>query len=181
MKLPKNEYELQSDFHKWYATSHPSTISSATPYVNMKHGTATKTKRKGYLKGFPDYLIEDPRFKIRKNKKYIKLCFCSGIRIEFKTPKGNGIISKYQKNVLKVLNNRGYISVVINDLDTAKSLVQNYEKDWIPYYNSDLKINIEKKKFIIPLNLNKCKIASRIEKKKKNPNKTIYYNSKFDK
>jgi len=148
---PEDEYELQSAYHKWYATKFPSTTSCGTPYCNMARRTATKVKMKGYLPGYPDYVELDPRVIILRKKNKIKIRFYPGKVIEFKSPNGKGRVSKNQKNVLSNLENRGFlVSKGTNNLEDAINTTKNYKKKSIPVFKGWITINLKDGNVLFP-------------------------------
>jgi prophage antirepressor-like protein len=73
--------------------------------------------KKGYLKGTPDLIINN------LHKKY------RGFAIEFKTPKGNGVISESQEKMLKQYKLNGYKILVSNDYDEIVQELIEYFRD----------------------------------------------------
>jgi prophage antirepressor-like protein len=73
--------------------------------------------KKGYLKGTPDLIINN------LHKIY------SGFAIEFKTPKGNGVISESQEKMLKQYKLNGYKVLVSNDYDEIVRELIEYFRD----------------------------------------------------
>ena len=64
-----------------------------------------ESHRKGYLRGFPDLIINN------LHKHYTGFC------IEFKSPKGNGVLSTDQSIMLRQYQNNGFKTLVSNDHD----------------------------------------------------------------
>jgi prophage antirepressor-like protein len=73
--------------------------------------------KKGYLKGSPDLIINN------YHKKY------RGFAIEFKTPKGNGILSESQKKMLRQYKLNDYKVLVSNDYDEIVQELIEYFRD----------------------------------------------------
>lgn len=73
---------------------------------------AIKMKATGYKAGFPDLFIYEPR-----------LCY-NGLAIELKV-KGN-YASPKQKEVLHLLNNKGYRTEICTGLDHAIEVIDEY-------------------------------------------------------
>jgi hypothetical protein len=73
--------------------------------------------KKGYLKGSPDLIINN------YHKKY------RGFAIEFKTPKGNGVLSESQKKMLKQYELNDYKVLVSNDYDEIVQELIEYFRD----------------------------------------------------
>ena len=61
--------------------------------------------KKGYLRGSPDLIINN------LHKRYF------GFAIEFKSPKGNGVLSPDQSMILLQYQNNGFKTLVSNDYD----------------------------------------------------------------
>lgn len=76
---------------------------------------AIKMKRTGYVSGFPDLFIYEPR------NGY------SGLAIEMKKEKG-GVVSDNQKQWISDLNERGYVAYVCKGFIDAKKVIDNYFK-----------------------------------------------------
>ena len=73
--------------------------------------------KKGYLRGSPDLVINN------LNKHYTGFC------IEFKSPKGNGILSPNQSMMLRQYQNNGFKTVVSNDYDQIIEQIIEYFRD----------------------------------------------------
>ena len=73
--------------------------------------------KKGYLRGSPDLIINN------LHKHYT--CFC----IEFKSPKGNGILSPDQSMILLEYQNNGFKILVSNDYDHIIEQIIEYFRD----------------------------------------------------
>jgi hypothetical protein len=73
--------------------------------------------KKGYLKGTPDLIINN------LHKKY------GGFAIEFKTPKGNGVLSESQEKMLRQYKLNGYKTLVSNDYDEIVQELIEYFRD----------------------------------------------------
>ena len=73
--------------------------------------------KKGYIRGSPDLII------INLHKRY------SGFCIEFKSPKGNGILSPDQSMMLRQYQNNGFKTLVSNDYDQIIEQVIDYFRD----------------------------------------------------
>ena len=70
--------------------------------------------RKGYLRGVPDLTIHN------LNKHYTGFC------IEFKTPKGNGVLSSDQTIMLRKYQHNGFKTLVSNDYDLIIEQIIDY-------------------------------------------------------
>jgi hypothetical protein len=73
---------------------------------------AVKMKKTGYVKGFPDIFIYEPR------KEW------HGLAIEMKTAKG--VVSQSQKEWRKNLDQRNYMAFVCRSFDEAKIVIDEY-------------------------------------------------------
>ena len=73
--------------------------------------------KKGYLRGSPDLVINN------LHKRY------SGFAIEFKGPKGNGVLSHDQSMILLQYQNNGFKTLVSNDYDHIIEQVIEYFRD----------------------------------------------------
>ena len=73
--------------------------------------------KKGYLRGSPDLIINN------LYKHYTGFC------IEFKSPKGNGVLSPYQSMMLRQYQNNGFKTLVSNDYDLIIEQIIEYFRD----------------------------------------------------
>ena len=73
--------------------------------------------KKGYLRGSPDLIINS------LHKHYTGFC------IEFKSPKGNGVLSPDQSMILRQYQNNGFKTLVSNDYDHIIEQVIEYFRD----------------------------------------------------
>ena len=73
--------------------------------------------KKGYLRGSPDLIINN------LHKHYTGFC------IEFKSPKGNGVLSPHQSMILLQYQNNGFKTLVSNDYDHIIEQVIEYFRD----------------------------------------------------
>ena len=73
--------------------------------------------KKGYLRGSPDLIINN------LHKHYI------GFAIEFKSPKGNGVLSPDQSMMLRQYQNNGFKTLVSNDYDHIIEQIFEYFRD----------------------------------------------------
>jgi hypothetical protein len=73
---------------------------------------AVKMKKTGYVKGFPDLFIYEPKGQWH------------GLAIEMKAAKG--IVSQSQKEWWANLNNRNYMAFVCKGFDEAKKVIDDY-------------------------------------------------------
>ena len=73
--------------------------------------------KKGYIRGSPDLIINN------LNKHYTGFC------IEFKSPKGNGVLSPDQSMILLRYQNNGFKILVSNDYDQIIEQIIEYFRD----------------------------------------------------
>ena len=73
--------------------------------------------KKGYLRGSPDLIINN------LHKHYTGFC------IEFKSPKGNGILSPDQSMMLRQYQNNGFKTLISNDYDQIIEQIIEYFRD----------------------------------------------------
>ena len=73
--------------------------------------------KKGYLRGSPDLIINN------LHKHYTGFC------IEFKSPKGNGVLSPDQSMILLQYRNNGFKTLVSNDYDQIIEQIIEYFRD----------------------------------------------------
>ena len=73
--------------------------------------------KKGYLRGSPDLIINN------LHKHYTGFC------IEFKSPKGNGVLSPDQSMILQQYQNNGFKILVSNDYDQITEQIIEYFRD----------------------------------------------------
>ena len=73
--------------------------------------------KKGYLRGSPDLIINN------LHKHYTGFC------IEFKNPKGNGVLSPDQSMMLRQHQNNGFKTLVSNDYDQIIEQIIEYFRD----------------------------------------------------
>lgn len=112
-------------------------------------------------------IIPDPRIEVIKSKDgFIKIIIIPGLFIEFKTPKGTGIVSPEQENVLTMLKERGYKTFVVNNLSDAKRIIYEYEKKK-ELYNGTIEIHPKDYKILLPKLENPTRMIHGIRKKKK--------------
>ena len=73
--------------------------------------------KKGYLRCFPDLIINN------LHKHYTGFC------IEFKSPKGNGVLSPDQSMILLQYQNNGFKTLVSNEYDHIIEQIIEYFRD----------------------------------------------------
>ena len=114
--------ESETDLHvkvvSFIKRRFPNSIFTATLGENQD----TSKKRiesynKGYLRGSPDLIINN------LHKHYTGFC------IEFKSPKGNGVLSPDQSMMLRQYQNNGFKTLVSNDYDHIIEQIIEYFRD----------------------------------------------------
>ena len=75
--------------------------------------------KKGYLRGSPDLIINN------LHKHYTGFC------IEFKNPKGNGVLSSDQSMILLQYQNNGFKILVSNDYDQIIEQIIEYFREML--------------------------------------------------
>jgi hypothetical protein len=107
------EHTLQKSLVQYMKLSYPKILFCASAGgMRTSMTQAVKMKSSGYVKGFPDMFIYEPK------QKY------NGLAIELKV-KGN-YPSTHQKKWIADLNARGYKAVVCTGLDEAVTELNNY-------------------------------------------------------
>ena len=101
-----NEMDLHVKVVSFLKKRYPHSLFTVT--LGENQDTAHKridSFKKGYLRGFPDLIINN------LHKYYMGFC------IEFKSPKGNGVLSPDQSMILLQYQNNGFKTLVSNDYD----------------------------------------------------------------
>ena len=97
---------------------YPNSISTATLVENQDTGKKRiVSHQKGYLRGSPDLIISN------LHKHY------TGFAIEFKNPKGIGVLSYDQSKMLVQYKNNGFKTLVSNDYDHIIEQLIEYFRD----------------------------------------------------
>ena len=110
----KNEEALiQEAVINYLVAQYPKALYCASAGgVRTSMKQAVKMKRTGYVKGFPDLFIYEPK------KEW------HGLAIEMKTAKG--VMSAHQKEWQNELMKRGYIAVTCKSFDQAQIIIDEY-------------------------------------------------------
>ena len=120
-KIPL-EYDEQKEVISWFDSTYRQykALLFAIPNgsflagdARMRTIQASKLKRAGQRNGVPDLMLPIPSHDYH------------GLFIEMKRIKG-GVISMEQKRWIESLNNNGYLAVVCNGADEAKTLINQY-------------------------------------------------------
>ena len=114
----KNEMDLHVKVVSFLKKRYPHSLFTVT--LGENQDTAHKridSFKKGYLHGSPDLIINN------LHKHYTGFC------IEFKSPKGNGILSPDQSMMLLQYQNNGFKTLVSNDYDHIIEQVIEYFRD----------------------------------------------------
>jgi hypothetical protein len=108
---------------------HPNTlIIAGLGEFQRTHELRIEGWKKGYTAGQPDIIIADP-----SNG-------CTGFAIEFKTPRGTGVVSPKQFSVLYRLRECGYRTLVSNDYTEIILEIHKYfQEDTSKVYKNEIK------------------------------------------
>ena len=102
----ENETDLHVKVVSFLKKRYPHTLFTVT--LGENQDTVHKridSFKKGYLRGSPDLIINN-----------LHKCY-SGFAIEFKSPKGNGVLSPDQSMILLQYQNNGFKTLGSNDYD----------------------------------------------------------------
>ena len=114
----ENETDLHTEVVSFLKKRYPYSIFTATLGENQDTGKKRiESHKKGYLRGSPDLIINN------LHKHY------TGFAIEFKNPKGNGVLSYDQSNMLWQYQNNGFKTLVSNDYDYIIEQLIEYFRD----------------------------------------------------
>ena len=114
----ENETDLHVKVVSFLKKRYPHSLFTVT--LGENQDTAFKridSFKKGYLRGSPDLIINN------LHKHYTGFC------IEFKSPKGNGILSPDQSMILLQYKNNGFKTLVSNDYDQIIEQIIEYFRD----------------------------------------------------
>ena len=114
----ENETDLHIKVVSFLKKRYPHSLFTVT--LGENQDTAFKridSFKKGYLRGSPDLIINN------LHKHYTGFC------IEFKSPKGNGILSPDQSMILQQYQNNGFKILVSNDYDQIIEQIIEYFRD----------------------------------------------------
>ena len=114
----ENEMDLHIKVVSFLKKRYPHSLFTVT--LGENQDTAFKridSFKKGYLRGSPDLIINN------LHKHYTGFC------IEFKSPKGNGVLSPDQSMMLQQYQNNGFKTLVSNDYDQIIEQVIEYFRD----------------------------------------------------
>jgi hypothetical protein len=111
---PESEANQQELVIKYLRLAYPNLLYCASAGgMRTSYLQAIKMKRTGYVKGFPDLFIYEPR------NEY------NGLAIEMKKEKG-GVASPEQKRWQEQLRNRGYASYICKGSEEAIKVIDEY-------------------------------------------------------
>jgi hypothetical protein len=111
---PESESNQQEIVIKYLRLAYPDVLYCASAGgMRTSYLQAIKMKRTGYVKGFPDLFIYEPR------NEY------NGLAIEMKKEKG-GVASPEQKRWQEQLRNRGYASYICKGSEEAIKQIDEY-------------------------------------------------------
>ena len=114
----ENETDLHVKVISFLKKRYPHSLFTVT--LGKNQNTSIKrieSYRKGYLHGSPDLIINN------LHKHY------TGFGIEFKSSKGNGILSPNQSMMLRQYENNGFKTLVSNDCDHIIEQLIEYFRD----------------------------------------------------
>ena len=114
----ENEKDLHVKVVYFLKKRYPHSLFTVT--LGENQDTAFKridSFKKGYLRGSPDIIINN------LHKHYTGFC------IEFKSPKGNGVLSPDQSMILQQYRNNGFKILVSNDYDQIIEQIIEYFRD----------------------------------------------------
>ena len=114
----ENEMDLHVKVVSFLKKRYPHSLFTVT--LGENQDTAHKridSFKKGYLHGSPDLIINN------LHKHYTGFC------IEFKSPKGNGVLSPDQSMMLRQYQNNGFKTLVSNDYDQIIEQIIEYFRD----------------------------------------------------
>ena len=114
----ENETDLHTKVVSFLNKRYPYSIFTAS--LGENQDTSKKrieSHRKGYLRSSPDLIINN------LHKHY------TGFAIEFKTPKGNGVLSNDLSKMLRQYQNNGFKTLVSNDYDYIIEQLIEYFRD----------------------------------------------------
>ena len=114
----ENEMDLHVKVVSFLKKRYPHSVFTVT--LGENQDTVHKridSFKKGYLRGSPDLIINN------LHKHY------TGFRIEFKSPKGNGVLSPDQSMILLQYQNNGFKTLVSNDYDQIIEQIIEYFRD----------------------------------------------------
>ena len=114
----ENEMDLHVKVVSFLKKRYPHSLFTIT--LGENQDTRIKrieSHRKGYLRSSPDLIINN------LHKHYTGFC------IEFKSPKGNGVLSPDQSMMLRQYENNGFKTLVSNDYDHIIEQITEYFRD----------------------------------------------------
>ena len=114
----ENEMDLHVKVVSFLKKRYPHSLFTVT--LGENQDTAYKridSFKKGYLRGSPDLIMNN------LHKHYTGFC------IEFKSPKGNGVLSPDQSMILLQYQNNGFKTLVSNDYDHIIEQIIEYFRD----------------------------------------------------
>jgi hypothetical protein len=107
------EYQLQKAVIKWINLKYPKLLYCASAGgVRTSFSQAKRMKATGYVRGFPDLFIYEPKGNFH------------GLAIEIKTLKGR--VSKFQLDWINKLHEKGYLSSVGRGFNQVTEIIEHY-------------------------------------------------------
>ena len=116
----ENETDLHVKVVHFLKKRYPHSLFTVTLGENQCNSAMRiDSYKKGYLRGSPDLIINN----LHLHKYY------TGFAIEFKSPKGNGVLSPDQSMMLGQYQNNGFKTFVSNDYDHIIEQLIEYFRD----------------------------------------------------
>ena len=113
-----SELDLHIKVVSFLKKRYPNSIFTATSGENQDTGKkGIESYKKGYLRGSPDLIIKN------LHKQY------TGCAIEFRNPKGIGVLSYDQSKMLQQYENNGFKTLISNDYDYITEQLIEYFRD----------------------------------------------------
>ena len=114
----ENEFDIHIKTVSFLKKRFPQSLFMTTSGENQYTGAMRiDSCKKGYLRGSPDLIINN------LHKHY------TGFTIEFKSTKGNGVLSPDQSMMLQQYRNNGFKTLVSNDYDLIIEQLIEYFRD----------------------------------------------------
>ena len=111
----QNELQLHNSLCEYARSTYPR--ARVSPGLGEMQDTSSKRVecwRKGYQRGQPDLVV------------HVRSGNFSGLVIELKTPKGNGVVSPPQRKWLDDMARAGYRTLVSNSMEECKRYLDNH-------------------------------------------------------
>ena len=114
----ENETDLHVKVVSFLKKRYPRSLFTITLGENQRTSTMRiESHRKGYLRGSPDLIINS-----------LHKCY-TGFCVEFKSPKGSGVLSPDQSMMLQQYEHNGFKTLISNDYDHIIEQIIEYFRD----------------------------------------------------